>query len=81
MFYILRKQRGRRSARAAQLSGERDLLPGSYNEASYTWEISAARQRSWAQGLGREAENFYVLEPHLNQDIRGTFQLRPVIQT
>jgi hypothetical protein len=64
MFYIPRKQRGRRSARAAQLSGELDLLSGSYNEPSFTWKISAARQRSRAQGLGREAENLYVLEPH-----------------
>jgi hypothetical protein len=74
MSCIPRKQRARiwcsrlvmhtLSARAAHLSGERDMLPGSFNEAIFTWEIPAARPRSLLQILGREVENLYVLETH-----------------
>jgi hypothetical protein len=54
MLCIPRKQRGRLSALVAHISGERDRLPDSYKEASFTWEIPVVRQRSLAQGLGRE---------------------------
>jgi hypothetical protein len=51
------------SARAARLTRGRDMLLPSRDEARLKFELSAARLRTLAQEMGREAENLYIIEP------------------
>jgi hypothetical protein len=59
MFVAMRTH----SARAARLTRERDMLLRSREEDRYTLELRAARLRTLAQKLGREADNLYIVEP------------------
>jgi hypothetical protein len=59
MFVAMRTH----SARAALLIRERDMLLRSRDEARFTLELRAARLRTSAQKLGREADNLYIVEP------------------
>jgi hypothetical protein len=53
MFVAMRTH----SARAARLTREREMLLRSRDEARFTLELRAARLRTLAQELGREAES------------------------
>jgi hypothetical protein len=50
------------SVRAARLTRERDMLLRSRDEAMFTLELRAARLRTMAQELGREADNLYIVD-------------------
>jgi hypothetical protein len=56
------------SARAARLTRERDMLLRSRDEARLTLESRAARLRTLAQELGREADNLYIVEPRADSE-------------
>jgi hypothetical protein len=64
MFVAMRTH----SARAVRLNSERDMLLRSRDEARLTLELRAARLRTLAQELGREAENLYVVEPRTESE-------------
>jgi hypothetical protein len=64
MFVAMRTH----SARAARLTREREMLLRSRDEARFTLELRAARLRTLAQGLGREADNIYIVEPRAESE-------------
>jgi hypothetical protein len=64
MFVAMRTH----SARAARLTRERDMLLRSRDEARFTLELRAARLRTLAQELGREADNLYIVEPRADSE-------------
>jgi hypothetical protein len=59
MFLVMRT----RAPRAARLTRERALLLRSRDEVRFTLYLRAARLRTLAQELVREAENLYLMEP------------------
>jgi hypothetical protein len=56
------------SARAARLTRERDMLLRSRDEARFTLDLRAARLRTLAQELGREADNLCIVEPRAESE-------------
>jgi hypothetical protein len=64
MFVAMRTH----SARAARLTRESDILLRSREEARFTLELRAARLRTLAQELGREADNLYIVEPRAESE-------------
>jgi hypothetical protein len=64
MFVAMRTH----SARAACLTRERYILLRSRDEARFTLELRAARLRTLAQELGREADYLYIVEPRAESE-------------
>jgi hypothetical protein len=64
MFVVMRTN----SVRAAHLTRERDMLLRSRDKYRLTLELRAARLRTLAQELGREAENLYIVEPRAESE-------------